>query len=406
MIKSQRGKNTSAFLSGIAAIAVLLTALFTAPSHISAKEKQKPDISQIDRFNETLYVLVANPDNGTDTAAPEKDFRCYYDFASDGTAHLNTWVPKGTFLLIAPRKGNLEKDNGVISAPEPDADWLSIYDQNNDAHIDADDAAFEKFKLWRVMNGDCNIQPDELIDLPNINQINADSLSGSNGLSIKLVWKPVIASKANTKYANDVYLSYSAFTLPHLRGYGQIPNLTVAASMDKDLRIKLANLKGTPWSDILLQSEKYDPIIEDILLNWDQENYDKNIDNREKHLRFIEKITNLPREKSPRSEDFIDLVLWPQILQIHKTMLLFQIGGKEIFSNTAQYTDYSGTISQPYLSEEKLRYFLEQHKNLDFTQRQILWGNLYNFIYHAENGGMGEHNKKILDAQKNAFLEP
>src|SRR5690606_17786936 len=119
-----------------------------------------------------------------------------------------------------------------------------------------EDQAWSSLLIWQDLNGDGYSQEEELNDLEyyDIVSIDLDATevsqenqghsvthtstftvndgSGSESYAVHDVWFEY--DNMNSSYNEEVLLSPSAFFLPTARGYGNLPDLYIALSLDND----------------------------------------------------------------------------------------------------------------------------------------------------------------------------
>lgn len=142
-------------------------------------------------------------------------------------------------------------------------------DANADARIDGNDAAFGQLRLWFDTNGNGSVNPGELMSLADAG-VSAINLS-TQGRNVLMNGNSVIGS-ATFEYASgrtgtvyevnfatsgihsvysppaDFEYDLDVLSLPHLRGYGLLPDLHIAMSLDAQLKSMVTALVDTAGS--------------------------------------------------------------------------------------------------------------------------------------------------------------
>lgn len=177
----------------------------------------------------------------------------YWDIDVDDFAEQSGWVAADDGLLALDINGNGVIDNHAELFGTMDVDgfaMLSVLDSNADGVITAADADFADLLIWQDVNGDGVSQDTELqslsawgitsIDLAATdvdytiagNQITHASTFTMNGQSHEVVDAWFAYDNTNSRYVGDVTLDARVLFLPTLRGYGEMPDLHIAMSLD------------------------------------------------------------------------------------------------------------------------------------------------------------------------------
>ncbi|MBZ9757297.1 putative Ig domain-containing protein [Mesorhizobium sp. ESP6-5] len=183
----------------------------------------------------------------------------HFDFKGDGFAEKTGWVASDDAFLVRDANGNSVVDGASELFGNETQDGftaLSAFDSNHDGRIDADDSVFSTLKLWRDLDGDGVSDAGELFSLSsyNISAINlANSANGrSQGGNVVAFDGSYVSGDGTTGAAAAVYFgvdntvthwippegfvaSNQAKELPNLKGYGLIPDLAYAMTLDGEL---------------------------------------------------------------------------------------------------------------------------------------------------------------------------
>lgn len=116
-------------------------------------------------------VVLDLDGNGVNLVSKSQS-RAKFDLDGDGIRDKTGWVSKGDGILVFDRNGD-GKLSGVneISfiddkpGARSDLDGLSAFDTNGDGRLDARDAQFSSFKVWRDKDGDGKVDKKELMTL-------------------------------------------------------------------------------------------------------------------------------------------------------------------------------------------------------------------------------------------------
>lgn len=185
--------------------------------------------------------------------------QAHFDFAGDGFAEKTGWVASDDAILVRDANGNSIVDGASELFGNETQDGftaLRTFDSNDDGRIDANDAVFSTLKLWRDLDGDGVSDSGELFGLSayNVSAINlANSHNGNaQGGNVVAFEGNFVFDNGATGTAAAIYfgvdstitrwippegfvVSPAAEELPNLKGYGLIPDLAYAMSLDQEL---------------------------------------------------------------------------------------------------------------------------------------------------------------------------
>jgi Ca2+-binding RTX toxin-like protein len=200
-----------------------------------------------------------------------------FDLDGDGFAERTGWVTAGDGLLVRDANANGLIDNGLELFGDADVDGFSAlgaFDLNFDHIIDISDTVYLQLRVWQDANHDGYSQAGELTALADrgIVSISLDTivggyslagnsvLSSGNYLSADGTSREVVAVGLSTDQVNTEFLlpedfvyNIDVFALPNLRGYGAVPDLWVAMTLDPVLRQMVIDLVADAASFTSLQ---------------------------------------------------------------------------------------------------------------------------------------------------------
>ncbi len=186
----------------------------------------------------------------------------YWDGDQDGFAEQSGWVTGDDgFLAIDLNGDGVVSDHSELfgTATMDGFTALSAYDTNADGVIDANDAQFGDLIVWIDANADAISTADEIYTLSDLdiisinlnaitpqnyyiegNQITHvssytvdDGINGAQSFDIVDVWFEY--NNLNTSYVGDYTLDLGSLFVPTMRGYGDLPDLYISASLDNDV---------------------------------------------------------------------------------------------------------------------------------------------------------------------------
>jgi hypothetical protein len=175
----------------------------------------------------------------------------FFDLNDAGSAVQTAWVSGNTGLLARDlnSSGTIDSSAELFGSPTIDGfAKLAALDSNHDLRIDNNDDAWSSLAVWKDDNSDAVTQSGELHSPASLNIASIDlaglasSTSTISGNPIRHVSKVTFTSGAtpaiddawfvhdntNSYYTGEYTLDTDALFLPALRGYGKIPDLTIA----------------------------------------------------------------------------------------------------------------------------------------------------------------------------------
>ncbi|MFC6921392.1 calcium-binding protein [Microbulbifer taiwanensis] len=216
----------------------------------------------------------------------------YFDLNGDGFATRTSWLNGDDGFLALDRNadGTINDISELFGSPERTGyEELSDLDSNADGMIDANDERFAELQIWQDVNGDGVSQSDELQSLTDLGiakislayaevdeQAGADAQiarqgtftwsDGSQGVAAEtsgIAADVLFASDPTfTHFVGEVTLDPDVLAVSDIKGYGQMPNLHQAMSLDSDLKDYALSLLSAPTAESLLAG------FEGLLVKW------------------------------------------------------------------------------------------------------------------------------------------
>lgn len=301
----------------------------------------------------------------------------FFDIDNDGFAEQTAWIAANQDGLLAR---DINEDGVINSAAElfgsATVDGfaiLSALDSNGDLMIDQYDDAWDELVIWKDVNGDAVTDDGELLtlasqDIVSISLTNiaastaviegnpishTSSVTKSGGSTAAIVDAWFVHDNIRTFFSQDHNLDFRTLYLPKLRGFGKLPDLHVAMSLDEDLldlvydfytNFDLANL-----DDLAGLTTQF----EDILFRWagvdglSPTGRGEYIDGRK--LAFMEAmfddqwVSNIHGISNPYQKGAAILQQsWNDIYSAFTAQLAFQAGTKVLFDPTTVFNPFLG----------------------------------------------------------------
>ncbi|WP_108811931.1 putative Ig domain-containing protein [Sphingorhabdus sp. Alg231-15] len=200
----------------------------------------------------------------------------FFDLDSNNFVERTGWIQPGEGLLAFDANGNGIIDNGSELFGTPTVDGFTIlaqYDSNSDNQITSADGIWDQLLIWRD-DGDgistagelSNITQEDIvsIDLNDVaprrfertragnSILGISSFAGEDGFD-----REVVAVGFSTDTSNSLFVipdgfqfDPDVFTLPNLRGYGDLPDLWTAMSLDPVLKQMVQDFMAGDYESI------------------------------------------------------------------------------------------------------------------------------------------------------------
>ncbi len=323
--------------------------------------------------------------DGVETTSLSGANAAYFDHDHNGFAEASGWVDADDGLLSIDLNADGVINNGAELFGDQTGQLngflaLAQYDNNEDEKITGEDLVWGKLRVWQDANGDGVSQEGELhtLDSLNITSIDlayTDVNTTNNGNAIKQTSSFTINGNTNTVsdvyfavnannsiYREDYELDIRALSLPLLRGYGELPDLYIAMSLDNagagNLLDLVQNFAAMDFDD-LFESTDLRVEVRAILYRWAgvegvaTNSRGNNVDAQE--LGFLEKLVGEnyfqrgwhnnagPDAGRLLSETF------DKALSDFTAKLMLQGAGKELFSGDITYNPISDTIEGSFV---------------------------------------------------------
>jgi Ca2+-binding RTX toxin-like protein len=296
---------------------------------------------------------------GINLAAFDGEDAVYWDNLSDGFREQSGWISEGTGLLAIDLNSNgLIDDTDELFGDNVTYangfDNLAAYDTNSDDVIDSADTQWDDLLVWMDENGDGFSQAEELYSLDDLliteielnysyayqSAIAGNAVTYQSTFTIDGQSQVILDVLFTTNYKNSIYnidydLDPVTLFLPTLRGYGWMPDLHIAMSLDEDLLQMVQDISTMTYSQLLDESFDLKGSVEDILFKWaGKENVDPEsrgdfIDAR--ILETIEQINgkiflNDPQSEPDYSQGPMLMITWEHLVNTTTISLLGQAG--------------------------------------------------------------------------------
>ncbi|MFM0665807.1 hypothetical protein PQQ66_35515, partial [Paraburkholderia sediminicola] len=201
---------------------------------------------------------------------PLAQSNAYFDLYDTGYAVHTGWVGPQTGILVEnDGSGTIDNITDLFGSSSTDGfSALEALDVNHDGVINASDPGFASLEIWTDTNGNGVVDPGELqtlaqlnitsIDLTttNVNQNNGGNVikevatyTRSDGSEGEIAEAYFDNSQLDSQYEGSFQLNPSVATLPNLRGYGTLPDLYIAMSLDPTLLQMVQTLSDEGLAD-------------------------------------------------------------------------------------------------------------------------------------------------------------
>lgn len=192
------------------------------------------------------------------------DVNVSFDLDGDGFRELTGWTGANSGFIVLDHNGNGQIDDGSElfgDLQQNGFDALRAYDSNVDGVFDAADGAFQTIQVWNDANQNGLTEAGELLSLTEAGIVSIDLgaviqtgrlqsgheiLASSSYTTTEGVQAEAVAVDFSTDQVNTLFVlpdgfefDPEVFELPNLRGYGEVPDLWVAMTLDPDLKARV-----------------------------------------------------------------------------------------------------------------------------------------------------------------------
>ena len=379
----------------------------------------------------------------------------YFDYLQDGYAEKTGWVSADDGMLAIDLDGSgiidsitelfgsnyplsfiAEEDFGLFNAEETGFARLRAHDENADGFIDAQDAIWQDLLIWQDSNQDGvsdvgelhtldalgiqnivvgNGNPDELLDTwlgfpgggfgreiegHTITHSSSYTLTDNSTYEVVDAWYE--SDLINSRDDTDFTLDTRSLLLPDLKGYGQLSDLYISASIDNGIGGLLEQLEAFTISQTFetgfTDFETVRADVRDIILNWAGIDESASTTYRDHGVwglmpeyQFLRVLTGQNSEYRgtwfdgsnliPYTQDGTDAIFkaFNGMLDGYVARLTFQTGAKELFDGDVIYnpiTDkFEGTFQLSQTAIQTLETEATGHSDVEG-----FWHNVAKFI--------------------------
>lgn len=303
----------------------------------------------------------------------------FFDLNANGFAVQTAWVSGDTGLLARDLNSNGTIDSSAELFGSPTVDGfakLAALDSNHDLRIDNNDGAWSSLVVWTDDNGDAVTQNGELHSLASLGIVNID-LAGVASSSSTISGNPIshtstvtftggatatiadawfVHDNTNSYYAGEYTLDVETLFLPTLRGYGTLPDLTVAMSQDSDLKDLVEDFVSSFTLASFADADALNYAVTNILYAWagvadvDPDSRGANVDAQ--RLAFVEKLVGAEFfNVSDHTANPLQHAAWyieqayQKAFDMFTADLLVQLGATALFADAVSYNSATGTIT-------------------------------------------------------------
>ncbi|SDG42860.1 calcium-binding protein [Paraburkholderia phenazinium] len=206
-------------------------------------------------YSKTDPLVIDLSGNGVQLT-PLAQSDAYFDLYNTGYAVHTGWVGPETGILVDDAGGGpIDSITNLFGSSTTDGfTALEALDANHDGVINASDPGFADLEVWTDTNGNGVVDPGELHSLSslgivsisltteNVNQSvggneieEVATYTKSDGTTGEIAEAYFNNSQLDSQYEGNYQFNPAVLTLPNLRGYGTLPDLYVAMSLDPTL---------------------------------------------------------------------------------------------------------------------------------------------------------------------------
>ena len=210
----------------------------------------------------------------------------YFDISGSSMSSLTAWATGGDGILCLDpgNTGVISSVDQLIGSDTGNGFYsLTAFDSNGDGQITSSDTNWGDLRVfipdWGINTG--GLYTLSALGITSISLAAVDAgydISGNN-----ITQSSTFTMNGNTHVVDDVWLSYSTVNttysgsytldpdtlfLPEVRGYGDLPDLSIAMSLDSTLKSEVADVASQNAADVLDPSYAVEDKIEAIMFEW------------------------------------------------------------------------------------------------------------------------------------------
>jgi Ca2+-binding RTX toxin-like protein len=223
------------------------------------------------QFNHSLTDPIVLDLSGSGVQLiPLANSSAYFDLFNTGYAVHTGWVGPETGILVDDAGGGpVDSITDLFGSASTDGfAALEALDVNHDGVINASDPGFANLEVWTDTNGNGVVDPGELQSLASLGIVSINlttenvnqSVGGneiaeiatytkSDGTTGEIAEAYFDNSQLDSEYEGSYQLNPLVLTLPNLRGYGTLPDLYIAMSLDPTLLQMVQSFAGESVTD-------------------------------------------------------------------------------------------------------------------------------------------------------------
>lgn len=357
----------------------------------------------------TPLVLDIDGD-GIELAALNGTGSVYWDIDLDGFAEASGWIAGGDGLLaIDLNADGIINDHSELFGDQTGSPngfaALAMYDTNADNAITSADAQFGDLLVWIDTHPDGYSQENELHTLSDLsitsinlnfanvsyaisdNEIKQESNFVIDGQTRDIVDVWFAFDNVNSVYAEDYQLDARTFSLPNLRGFGNLPNLDIAMSLDETLVGMVQELTIAGTSEALSSTFDIETKLEEILFRWagvdDVSPTSRGAYMDARKLEFLETLRDEPYQGTGTNPGTVGAGILEEVFQEalsnFATQLFAQTSLKPLLFDDAVYSPWTGELQTT--TPINIVWFLDDYTGINTTDT------VNDLYFYSLNGG-------------------
>ena len=301
----------------------------------------------------------------------------YFDIDGDGFREKTGWVKSDDGLLVLDRNNDgYINDISELFGNQTISGFTELkeLDSNNDGQITATDTNFTDLQIWRDLDEDGRSDVNELFSLTELNIIKIDTvgnrvnitkeghlinetasfeLADGTQLEVANVWMNLDQQDSyydhKSTFNSPVVITEQILNLPNLKGYGNLPDLSIAMAKDSKLQTLVESLTENINSGDLAAARE---LVRPIMLTWAGiDGIDESSNNFHaftQELEFLEKFVGRDWNNNNPSDIARETIrnTFAQLENELETRLLAQVVESSVsYNTTAERYEFSGDIN-------------------------------------------------------------
>lgn len=228
--------------------------------------------------------LVLDLDRDGLEFTPLASSTAFFDLDADGFANRASWLDPDDGFLALDRNGDGIINNITELFGNEQAQGFQILgqlDEDGDGVMSAGDAQFRNLLVWQDLDGDGASRPEELTSLgqngidainladtvvntqpaPDVRMASTGVCTTADGAALQVADVLFATDTAQTRYVGPAAMDPDACRAADIKGYGRMPDLNVAMSLDSGLEQRVLGMLTASPPDLVGLADNFEQIL-------------------------------------------------------------------------------------------------------------------------------------------------